>query len=258
MAGKSWSPEEDATLVALFDTHTAEEVAERLGRTKRAVYHRLNSLGRPKVKPGSDSEKQWGVWKRKLETRLGEPVSTYLERRYVVEQASYRAITAETGINTRSLMRLMREYNIEPIAPREAWGRTVAAHPDVMEKFHRKARSFETRAKIALHRQVSKSHMSDGEMRFLEVLNAAGLFPETQLAVLTYNIDFAWPDVKLGVEWDGRWHNSRNKRPRDITRRDKLEALGWMILCLDPRTSDEYNLKKVSDALRLAASTHPR
>lgn len=258
MTYKLWSPEEDALLVSLFETHTAEEVAERLGRTKRSVYHRYAALGVPKVTRDAESAKRWAAWTRRLENRLGEPISQYLSRRYLDEQASYRTLTEEMGINTRSLMKLMKECDITPIGPREAWQRLHAARPEALQEFIKRGQSFESRAKIALNRQETKSHMSDGEVRFLELLNAAGLHPETQLAVLTYNIDFAWPDVKLAVEWDGRWHNSRNKRPRDKIRNQKLEGLGWMVLNLDPRTSDEYNLKKVSDALSLAASTHPR
>lgn len=39
---RSWSPEEEALLLALFDSGmTASEIAQRLGRTRLAVYGRL-------------------------------------------------------------------------------------------------------------------------------------------------------------------------------------------------------------------------
>jgi very-short-patch-repair endonuclease len=44
-------------------------------------------------------------------------------------------------------------------------------------------------------------------------------------------LDFAWPDLRLGVEADGyRHHASRVDWARDHTRNNALTSLGWRIL----------------------------
>ena len=44
-------------------------------------------------------------------------------------------------------------------------------------------------------------------------------------------MDFAWPDVRLGLEADSyRHHASRRDWARDHTRNNLLTALGWRVL----------------------------
>ncbi|MCZ2097740.1 MAG: endonuclease domain-containing protein [Anaerolineae bacterium] len=111
--------------------------------------------------------------------------------------------------------------------------------------------------KRALKRQVSwRENLTEYEAHFLTVLTNAGLVPIPQLAVESFNIDFAFPDEMLAVELDPRWHNSPAKRPADARKDERLTALGWSVLRLDTRTSDEYNVAKVLSALSARASTH--
>jgi very-short-patch-repair endonuclease len=45
------------------------------------------------------------------------------------------------------------------------------------------------------------------------------------------DIDFAWPEVKLGVEADGyKWHSGRRQWQSDMARQNALAEVGWLIL----------------------------
>ncbi|MDQ3895864.1 MAG: hypothetical protein M3326_01220 [Actinomycetota bacterium] len=75
------------------------------------------------------------------------------------------------------------------------------------------------------------------ERRVLELLAAAGFpLPATQHEVRLPDgrrvfLDFAYPDVLLGIEADSyRHHSSRAAWARDRTRNNLLTALGWRIL----------------------------
>lgn len=47
--------------------------------------------------------------------------------------------------------------------------------------------------------------------------------------------DFAWPEFKVAVEYDGRWHEGRRQRVRDRDRREYLESHGWTVIVLVDR-----------------------
>lgn len=75
------------------------------------------------------------------------------------------------------------------------------------------------------------------ERRFLRLLRAAGLpEPEVQHEVrahgrLIARVDFAYPELRLGIEVDGyRWHSGRVRWAKDLVRRNELTALMWRIL----------------------------
>ena len=50
-----------------------------------------------------------------------------------------------------------------------------------------------------------------------------------------YRIDFAWPDVMIGLEVDGWYHRSPMAAARDAERDANLRAQGWLILRIDDR-----------------------
>ncbi len=75
------------------------------------------------------------------------------------------------------------------------------------------------------------------ERRLLRLLAKSGLsMPITQHEVrvgrrLVAIIDFAFPEVRLGIEADGyRWHSGRLRWEHDLVRRNALTALGWRVL----------------------------
>lgn len=69
--------------------------------------------------------------------------------------------------------------------------------------------------------------MTPIEQMLLAELRTAGLSPRVQYDIPPYRVDFAFEDVNLAVEADGReWHDPDKDRSRD----EKLEELGWHVM----------------------------
>lgn len=65
------------------------------------------------------------------------------------------------------------------------------------------------------------------EHTLLAAFRARGLEPQVQYGIDRFRVDFAFPEVRLAVEADGRaWHDAR----RDSSRDNKLRGLGWEVL----------------------------
>lgn len=259
MSGSRWTDVEDEYLRMASRNLTAAEIAVRLERTPRSIHHRAQILGLRMKTPAEIGAYNSERWLANLEAKLGEPVCAWLRRRYIGEKATYRELTKETGINTRSLMKLMKRCEIDPIDARTAVRREMAEDPNFLAPMLAAARTPEATRKRALWRQVNwQTFCSPQELEFLHALNDASLFPIPQLAVGTYNIDFAFPDAMLAVETDPLWHKSKRKRPRDGKRDAFLTAEGWTVLRLESRNSMAFKVRKVSEAITSRASTHPR
>lgn len=260
MAGKQWTPEEDKLIVEMDETLSTYELADRLpGRTRRAVLHRRKILGLPSRTAEENGKRQSSKWTADFEARLGESVSGWLRRRYIDEKATYRELTSEIGINTRTLMRLMKECNIDPIDKKESIKRQLEKDPELFNRLAANGSSERAARTRAIKRQANwGTFCTPYEHAFLSALTEAGLHPIPQLAVGTFNIDFAFPEVNLAVELDPRWHNSPKKRPLDAKKDAFLKSLGWTVLRIDSRTSHSHNIDKVSAALNALASIQPR
>lgn len=75
------------------------------------------------------------------------------------------------------------------------------------------------------------------ERRLLRLLRRSGLSePVCQQKIwdgdrLVGVVDFAYPEMKLGIEADGyRWHSSRSRWDYDRARRNRLTLIGWRII----------------------------
>ncbi len=77
------------------------------------------------------------------------------------------------------------------------------------------------------------------ERRFLKLARAAGL-PEPAVQHKIYadgklvaRVDFAYTELRLGIEVDGyQWHSGRRRWARDLVRQNELTTLRWKILHL--------------------------
>jgi very-short-patch-repair endonuclease/uncharacterized protein YjeT (DUF2065 family) len=49
-------------------------------------------------------------------------------------------------------------------------------------------------------------------------------------AVFVARVDFAWPELKLAVEYDGLWHAEAGQFARDRQRLNRLQAAGWRVI----------------------------
>lgn len=90
---------------------------------------------------------------------------------------------------------------------------------------------------ILMARGDAKPAGSGGEVEFLRLLRRAGLpqpvrqfrldLPSGRVAFL----DFAWPDVGLGMEYDGYdTHGGRLAHAADLERQNEIVSLGWTLL----------------------------
>ncbi|MGY4460825.1 MULTISPECIES: helix-turn-helix domain-containing protein [unclassified Bradyrhizobium] len=60
---RPWSPEEEAQLLALFDKGmTATELGERLGRSRQAVYGRLQRFRKQRGRVSRTSGRTFAQW----------------------------------------------------------------------------------------------------------------------------------------------------------------------------------------------------
>ena len=62
--------------------------------------------------------------------------------------------------------------------------------------------------------------------------------PKLQYEILDGNgelrrVDFAWPDAKVAVEYDGvDWHSGPDAMRRDRRRQAALMDVGWVVICI--------------------------
>jgi hypothetical protein len=62
--------------------------------------------------------------------------------------------------------------------------------------------------------------------------------PELQVEVrdgpqFVARLDLAWPELKVGIEYDGAHHREQGQHSRDLRRHNDLRALGWVVLQVD-------------------------
>ena len=70
------------------------------------------------------------------------------------------------------------------------------------------------------------------ETRFAQLVRRARLpRPARQVRVGPHRVDFAWPELRVAVELDGRHHDGHDARRRDIRRQNAIAVeTGWRLL----------------------------
>lgn len=75
---------------------------------------------------------------------------------------------------------------------------------------------------------------------------------------LLWRVDFAWPNQRLAVEYDGfNWHSSPDALRRDRHKRAALEEVGWRVLSIvsdDVRRRPEVMLRRIDAHLTRTAA----
>ncbi|WP_232663818.1 endonuclease domain-containing protein [Pseudonocardia sp. TRM90224] len=98
-------------------------------------------------------------------------------------------------------------------------------------------------AVVRLADPLSESPM---ETRIRLAIVLAGLPPPTlQHPVGPFRLDLAYPDVRLGIEYDGRDHRTQERAMRDLNREAYLTRAGWRMLRF--RAAEVHNPKRVAD-----------
>jgi very-short-patch-repair endonuclease len=86
---------------------------------------------------------------------------------------------------------------------------------------------------VRLANPLAESSM---ETRIRLAIVLAGLpVPELQHPVGPYQLDMAYPDVMLAVEYDGREHLTQRRAMRDLDRQAYLTAAGWRRILRFPK-----------------------
>ncbi|MGH9266462.1 MAG: endonuclease domain-containing protein [Acidimicrobiales bacterium] len=117
------------------------------------------------------------------------------------------------------------------------------------------------RALLAARMERPRWTQSEFERRLFALLAAAHVpLPVPQYEVLRPDgrrsfLDFAWPDLRLGLEADSyRHHASRIDWSRDHTRNNALISLGWRILPVTWEDMDEHPEALVATVQRARAA----
>jgi hypothetical protein len=72
-------------------------------------------------------------------------------------------------------------------------------------------------------------------------------------------VDFAWPDVKVAVEYDGLWHAEDGQFEKDRARLNRLREAGWQVVFVtaaDLRRPAEL-LRRIATALGCSVVVRP-
>ena len=84
------------------------------------------------------------------------------------------------------------------------------------------------------------------EVRVRRILRKAGLEPKGPPHIVEHHgvyvirLDFAWPELKVGVHCDSyRWHSQRERIDRDARQRSMLEFLNWRCITVTETTLKE-------------------
>jgi very-short-patch-repair endonuclease len=97
------------------------------------------------------------------------------------------------------------------------------------------------------------------ESRVRVALVLAGLAPQPQYEVqvdgqFIARVDFAWPEVRLVLEYEGAHHFQGDQLIRDDVRIARLVAAGWRVLRIS--AADLRELDRVVEMVREALATH--
>ena len=153
---------------------------------------------------------------------------------YVVEPA-YRAGAMLLVAADQELSDLDPEQFVEPIG-----------YPWTLERL----RYLASLSRLTSTADAGLPPMTPIEAQLLAALRGVGLAPIAQYGVKRFRIDFAFPDVRLAVECDGRpYHDPAADKRRD----ERLRRLGWRVLHF---TGSEIYRDAVSCAQRVLSEVN--
>lgn len=187
-----------------------------------------------------------------------------LRRLYVDEGISIGTLAKRLGVGHRSVQAMLATHSIPQRTPSaEKLLETAQWTPEHREAIMAGCRiatrgmrqTDEHRKKIALTRQRTV-HLSGDESEIMCAFESENLHPVPLYAVHRYNIDFAFPDELVAVEYNGgNWHNTPKKRVADKVKAEYLRQNGWTLLTFPriakPQANNAGNRKiEIVDIIR--------
>jgi very-short-patch-repair endonuclease len=173
-------------------------------------------------------------------SRRGRPGKVYVHHSYVLEE---RDTTARHGIPTLTAARAMLDEaatkSITELEALKAEAEVAKAltEPQLRNVLSRAGRHKGVTKLVRLLDETNGLTRSEAERILRRILRAAGLpQPQTDFKIGPFYADFAWPALRLIVEFDSYRHHDHRKAFRDDKRRAAwLSSQGWTVV---PITSD--------------------
>jgi very-short-patch-repair endonuclease len=162
-----------------------------------------------------------------LRRYIGEPISDWLKRHYTINHWTYKQICNALHINTRTLMRYMKEYNIPITTPSESVKLQWVRNPD------RKLNSRNVITKGAIKRaNTFRNNPQKAESNLIKELDNRNINYKFQYPVDSYILDFAFPELMLDIELDNpkRCGKTLDRLEKTRSRIKELSSKGWRVI----------------------------
>jgi very-short-patch-repair endonuclease len=132
------------------------------------------------------------------------------------------------------------------------WKAPLASHLDLwdaLERYPDKRGKRKLHAALALLNDRAESPMESQLRTILTLGGIAGLVVNhpIRIGTFSYRLDLAIPAKRVAIEYQGDYHRSQAQWRRDMTRRSRIESIGWTFV--------EVNGDDIRDPTELVART---
>jgi hypothetical protein len=69
-----------------------------------------------------------------------------------------------------------------------------------------------------------------------------------EYGVLIGMVDFAWPELKIAVEYEGRHHTDPEQIRKDIPRIEEMIEMGWIVIRVTARDGEVVVVRRIANA----------
>lgn len=89
--------------------------------------------------------------------------------------------------------------------------------------------NYQERLDCAVHQDPERCLESPMERELYKELRDFGIIPVMQYKIGNYFLDFAIPDIRIGIEYDGAQHMDEDAMGKDNSRTDVINGQGWNV-----------------------------
>lgn len=102
--------------------------------------------------------------------------------------------------------------------------------PDLLARYPNRRGSQTALERCALVEPMTESPMETRLRLFMIGLGLTGFRVQYRVPGLPYRLDFAFPEHKVAVEYDGAGHRNASQHADDVRRWNRLRAAGWTVI----------------------------